>query len=26
VNYWGEHILQLREQLAELEEAPLELN
>jgi len=26
VNYWGEHILQLREQLAALEEAPLELN
>jgi Ser/Thr protein kinase RdoA (MazF antagonist) len=25
VNYWGEHILQLREQLAVLEEAPLEL-
>ncbi|MDU0458234.1 MAG: serine/threonine protein kinase [Geobacteraceae bacterium] len=26
VNYWGEHILQLREQLAVLEEAPLELD
>jgi Ser/Thr protein kinase RdoA (MazF antagonist) len=26
VNYWGEHILQLREQLAALEEAPLELD
>jgi len=25
VNYWGEHILQLREQLAVLEEPPLEL-
>jgi Ser/Thr protein kinase RdoA (MazF antagonist) len=25
VNYWGEHILQLREQLAALEEVPLEL-
>ena len=25
VNYWGEHILQLREQLAMLEEPPLEL-
>ncbi|MEI6826886.1 MAG: serine/threonine protein kinase [Desulfuromonadales bacterium] len=26
VNYWGEHILQLREQLAALEEAPLALD
>ena len=26
VRYWGEHILQLREQLAALEEAPLELD
>jgi len=26
VNYWGEHILQLREQLAALEEAPLGLD
>jgi Ser/Thr protein kinase RdoA (MazF antagonist) len=26
VRYWGEHILQLREQLAALEEEPLELN
>ena len=25
VRYWGEHILQLREQLAALDEPPLEL-